>query len=101
MIFHTPQLGPEEILVLKRIDDLSRTLNFGLSTSARWQGQLRRVTSAKALRGSNTIEGYNVTVDDAMAVLEDEEPLDAKSETLLAVKGYRNAMTYVRQLAED
>jgi Fic family protein len=56
---------------------------------------------AKAIRGSNTIEGYNVTVDDAIAAIEGEEPLDASSETWAEILGYRSAMTYVIQLAKD
>lgn len=54
---------------------------------------------ARAIQGSNTIEGYNVTLADAMAIAEGEEPLDAAEETARAVAGYRNAMTYVLQLA--
>jgi Uncharacterized conserved protein len=54
---------------------------------------------ARAIQGSNTIEGYNVTLADAMAVAEGEEPLDAAEETARAVSGYRDAMTYVLQLA--
>jgi Fic family protein len=64
-------------------------------------GLLSRVTRAKAIRGSNSIEGYNVTVDDALAAVDGEEPLDASRETWAAVVGYRNAMTYVLLLADD
>ena len=54
------------------------------------------------MRGSNSIEGYDVSLDDALALLEsDDEPLDADQRTVLEVTGYRNAMTYVQQLAED
>jgi Fic family protein len=67
----------------------------------RWTGLLRRMTLARAVQGSNSIEGYNVTVGDAMAVAEGEEPLDADRETRAAVFGYQQAMTYVLQLAED
>jgi len=62
---------------------------------------LRRNTFARAIRGSNSIEGYNVTADDAIAAAEGEEPLEAEREAWLAVTGYRNAMTYVLQLAND
>jgi Fic family protein len=62
---------------------------------------LRRATFARAIQGSNSIEGYNVTFEDAIAAAEGEEPLDAAQETWAAVMGYRNAMTYVLQLADD
>jgi Fic family protein len=53
------------------------------------------------VRGSNSIEGYNVTIDDAIAAVEGEEPLDPKDEAWLAVSGYRDAMTFVLQKAND
>lgn len=54
------------------------------------------------MRGSNSIEGYEVSLDDAIAILEnDDEALDADQRTVLEVTGYRNAMTYVQQLADD
>ena len=54
------------------------------------------------MRGSNSIEGYDVSLDDAVAILEDDtETLDADQRTVLEVTGYRNAMTYVQQLARD
>ena len=54
------------------------------------------------MRGSNSIEGYDVSLDDALALLQsDDEPLDADQRTVLEVTGYRNAMTYVQQLADD
>jgi len=64
-------------------------------------GLLRRATFARAIRGSNSIEGYNVTKEDAIAAVEGEEPLAAEKETWLAIVGYRNAMTYVLQLADS
>jgi len=56
---------------------------------------------ARAIRGSNSIEGYNVTLDDAVAAVAGEPPLDAEDEAWRAVVGYRDAMTYVLQLADD
>lgn len=40
-------------------------------------------------------------LDDALAIEVGEEPLDANQETEFAIKGYRDAMTYVLQLAEE
>jgi len=56
---------------------------------------------ARGIRGSNSIEGYNVTVEDAIAAIEGEEPLDATAEAWAAIQGYRTAMTYVLNLAND
>lgn len=102
MLFQTPTLDAKEQEVLDRIEELKRTLGYSVSaTPKRWYGLLRRVTFARAVRGSNSIEGYNVTLDDAIAAAEREEPLDAKSEAWAAVTGYQAAMTYVLQLADD
>ena len=59
------------------------------------------MTLARAIQGSNSIEGYNVTIDDAMAAAGNAEPLEAHGETWSALVGYRNAMTYVLQLSDD
>jgi len=56
---------------------------------------------ASAIRGSNSIEGYHVTDEDAIAAVEGENPMDAQRETWAAVLGYRDAMTYVLQLSDD
>jgi Fic family protein len=102
MLFKTPQLDMQEQEVLGRIEDLRRTLQYAVSaTPKRWFGLLRRVTFARAVRGSNSIEGYTVTVDDAIAAAEGEEPLDAPAQAWEAVRGYQTAMTYVLQLATD
>lgn len=55
---------------------------------------------ARAIQGSNTIEGYNATLADAVAVADGETPLEAVEETSQALAGYRDAMTYVLQLAD-
>lgn len=49
------------------------------------------------MRASNSIEGYVVSLDDARALVEREEPLAAEDESRLANEGYRDAMTLVLQ----
>ena len=87
--------------VIDAIKSIYNVLRYALSTPARWNGVLRRNTFARAIQGSNSIEGYVVTQEDALAAVEGEEPLEAKTETWLAIVGYRNAMTYVLQLSKD
>jgi hypothetical protein len=58
----------------------------------------RRARAARAIQGSNSIEGFDAALDDAAAVAIGEAPLDASEETRLALAGYRDAMTYVLQL---
>jgi Fic family protein len=59
------------------------------------------MTFARAVQGSNSIEGYDASLDDVMAIAEDEPAMDASEETRLALAGYRDAMTYVLQVAQD
>lgn len=101
MLFRAPRMGAAELAVLEQVRSLRGLLRNAVSEPRRWRGKLRRQTFARAVRGSNTIEGYNVTLDDALAVIEGEEPLEAEVPTIQAVKGYRDALTYVLQLADD
>lgn len=101
MIFECPILNPDEQSVIGKVDELRTRLNYATRQPKRWLGVLRRSTFARAIQGSNSIEGYNVTLEDAVAAIENEEPLDAKSEAWEAVRGYRDAMTYIMHLADE
>jgi len=102
MLFQVPALDSRETELLIRIQELKSTLSYAVSsTPGRWYGLLRRSTFARAIRGSNSIEGYNVSVDDAIAAAEGEEPLEADAIVWQEITGYRTAMTYVLQLAGD
>jgi Fic family protein len=101
MLFNTPELGDAERAVIGRIDEVREALRYQLTTPRRWVGLLRKVMLARAIQGSNSIEGYNVSLDDAVAAVAGEEPLDAATEAWIAVNAYRDAMTYVIQLADD
>jgi len=96
-----PQLGLTEREAIARVDEIRTTLSYALRSPARWYGLLRRATFARGIRGSNSIEGIVVSQEDAVAVIENEEPVDADTETWRAIRGYRDAMTYVMQLAND
>lgn len=99
MIYTTPPLSDNDRLVLDEIETLRERLSHFLRTPRRWSGTLRRATLARAVQGSNSIEGYHASVEDVAAVIDDEEPIDADAETLHAIEGYRDAMTYVMQIA--
>ncbi len=101
MLFETPELDKFELEVIASIESLQQTLKYAVQTPKRWPGLLRRALFARAIMASNSIEGFNVTVEDAIAAVEGDEPLDAASADWRAVVGYRSAMTYVLQLAED
>jgi Fic family protein len=101
MIFAIPNPTLEEEAALARIEDLRRELRHYVAEPKRWVGQIRRVLAARAIQGSNSIEGFNVSVEDAIAAIEGDEPSEATLENWQANQGYRRAMTYVLQLAHD
>lgn len=101
MVFEIPVLGPQEEAALGKIDDLRKELRYYVAEPRRWVGSVRRMLAARAIQGSNSIEGYNVSVEDAVAAIEGDEPSEAQSQDWQAVSGYRRAMTYVLQLAGD
>ncbi len=101
MIFQIPNLTDRECSVIQDIENLRKQLSYAFSTRQRWYGALSRMTLSRAIRGSNTIEGYEISKDDAAAVVEGEEPFDYKTEAWEANECYRRAMTYVLQLAND
>jgi Fic family protein len=101
MIYEIPQVDAAETAALERIEDLRRQLRHRVAEPRRWVGSVRRVLSARAIQGSNSIEGYDVSLEDALAAIEGDEPAEAQERDWLAVVGYRRAMTYVLQLADD
>jgi Fic family protein len=101
MLFRATELDDVEQAVLAQVDELKTSLRWQLTEPRRWVGSLRRLSLARAIQGSNSIEGYEAGIDDAVDVAAGEEPLDVDEETRLALNGYRDAMTYVLQAAED
>jgi Fic family protein len=101
-VHQTPELQPIEIEVLGMIDELRDQLrNYVDPEPRRWYGTLRRMSFARAVQGSNSIEGYDASLDDVVAAVDNEPTLMADEETRLALAGYRDAMTYVLQIAQD
>ena len=101
MLFTTPSLTTEEESVLQHVELLRQRLSATTREPRQWVGLLRRVSLARAIQGSNSIEGYEVSIEDAMAADDEEEPLRPPDETWRAILGYRAAMNYVLQLSDD
>lgn len=100
-IYTPPSLTSEDLAVLTEIHNMRRDLAMQLRVPKRWNGGLRRSMLARAIRGSNSIEGYLVEEDDAAAALDDEEPLSADQRDWVEIRGYRQALGYVLQMATD
>ena len=102
MIFLTPQLPPTYLEAIDLIRQLRGNLRFATSDSVnRWTGLLARMTLARAIQSSNTMEGIAATIDDAVAAVDREEPIGPKDENWEALIGHRDAMDYIIQLAKD
>jgi Fic family protein len=102
MIHQIPRLEWADAAVLKLLHKQRAELRYAVSQNPnRWTGFLRRNTFARAIQGSNSIEGYNATVDQAVAIVDDEKPDTLDEETARALIGYRNAMTYIIQIHAD
>lgn len=101
MVFSTPELQEDDLEVLGLLADQREQLRDRMTEPRRWSGTLRRMAFARAVQGSNSIEGYNASLDDVVAAMEEEPTLDAEEETQQALGGYRDAMTYVLQIADD
>jgi Fic family protein len=100
-VYGVPVLTGEDQAVLGEIQQMRREMRHVLRTPQRWEGGLRRSVMAKAVQGSNSIEGYLVTEDDALAALDDEEPISADEKTFAEVKGYQTAMSFVLARGDD
>ena len=101
MLFAPPALDRSEMSILEEINRIRKEVRHVTGRPRRWSGMLRSMMLAGAIRGSNSIEGYNASVEDALAALQGVEPFEAGGETWNALTSYRSAMTYVLQLAND
>lgn len=101
MTFQAPRLREDERDVLGLLAEQREQLHDRVAEPRRWNGTLRRMAFARAVQGSNSIEGYNASLDDVVAAVDGEPTLDADQETQHALAGYRDAMTYVLQIADD
>lgn len=102
MIHEYPNLEQIDQDVLGMIRELRQRLKYQVGQAPlRWAGFLRKNTFARALQGSNSIEGINANFQEAFAILDDERPETLEEETTRALEGYRAAMTYIVRIHED
>lgn len=100
-LFATPDPDLEDQRVMGEIHEVRASLANFLRAPRRWTGLLRRTSTARAIQGSNTIEGYTVSDEDAVAAVDDEPPLSADEETWLEIIAYRRVLTYVLNVATE
>lgn len=98
-LFTAPALDLDDQRVVEDVHALRAEMASSLRAPRRWTSGLRRTTQARAIQGSNSIEGYSVTDQDALAAVEDEAPLTADQRTWAEIVGYRRVLTYVLGMA--
>ncbi|MFE3455332.1 Fic family protein [Nonomuraea sp. NPDC059194] len=100
MLYGLPALQAKDEAVLTEIEDMRRDLRHRLADRHRWDGQLRRHLRARAIRGSNAIEGYLADVEDVESIMAGEEPLETPVSVAREIAGYQQALTYIQQLSK-
>jgi Fic family protein len=102
VVYKIPTLLSEDKAVIGLINEQQVLLRYNINQNPlRWMGFLRRNTFARAIQGSNSIEGINASLDDALAIIDNEKPETVEEEAQAALLGYRNAMTYTLQIHDD
>ena len=98
MLYETPRLEAVDHDVLGELEAMRADLRHRIAEPRKWTGLLRRSLMAASIQGSNSIEGYKVTLADAEAAVTGDEPLETDAATWQEITGYRDALTYVQQL---
>jgi Fic family protein len=102
MPFVAPNLPDQFLQVIEKIDKSRELLRFATSDNLnRWTGFLARMAYARAIHASNTMEGVQASLDDAVAAVDGEQPTKPADENWLALTGHRDAMDYIIQLSKE
>lgn len=99
MLYGTPRLEAMDEQVLGEIEEMRRDLKYRLAETHRWDGQLRRQLQARAIQGSNSIEGYRASVEDIESIMSGEDPLETSAGVAREIAGYQQALTYIQLLS--
>ncbi|MEU8194103.1 Fic family protein [Microbispora amethystogenes] len=99
MLYGTPALEAEDEKVLAEIEEMRRDLKYRLAEAHRWDGLLRRQLQARAIQGSNSIEGYHASVEDIESIMSGEDPLETPAAVAREISGYQQALTYIGTLS--
>lgn len=103
MLYAVPELDTDDRRVLSEIDGFyaSFATATGGSRAVRWNGGIRKRLRAGMIRGSNSIEGYTVDIETALALERGSTvPAEVDPDTRAAVAGYRDAMDWVLRTPE-
>lgn len=83
------------------LDEWKAKLELSWPLVLTWHGRLRRDLEAESVAASTRMEGVNVTADDVRRIFADDVPTRVSDEDAELVRGYRSAMRFVLQRADD
>src|SRR4051812_41204252 len=101
MIYATPLRAADLQARLTQLDELRTALGREIARPSPWLGTLRRQVRALSVESSVSIEGYDVPENEAAAIVEGAQTVDADDENRMAVASYARAMDHVGVLAID
>lgn len=101
MIFATPDIPADLNHRLEALDELRRRLGAEISRPVQWMGTLRRLVRATSVESSTSIEGFHVSPEEAIALVNGEQQPGPEDENRMAVASYARAMEHVGVLAAD
>jgi Fic family protein len=100
-LISTPELTGDQYDDLARLDDLRRRLALQVSAPTRWAGTLRRLARVESETSSTSIEGYSVTIPQALEIMAGRRGETARPEDEMALRCYHQAMDRVLSLADE
>jgi Fic family protein len=101
MIFATPPMSPALEEKLATLAHLRQALGEEVKAPSRWLGALRREIRASSIEGSTSIEGFTVTLEEAVALTSGRKAAERDEENQQAVVCYARAMDHVGTMAAD
>ena len=101
MIFATPPITPKLQARLDQLAKLRAALGGEVQARSRWMGSLRREVRASSVASSTSIEGFSVSPEEALALVNNREAADRNEESQQAVACYARAMDHVGTMGID
>jgi Fic family protein len=101
MIYVTPPITPVLREQLDELAELRAALGGEVRTRSRWMGSLRREVRASSIESSTSIEGFSVSPEEALALVNNRDVADGDDENRQAVACYAQAMDHVGTMAID
>jgi len=86
---------------LARLTELKQRLDSRGPLPRIWLGRTRRELEAEAVAASTSMEGVSVTVDEVRRILAGDRPSSVAPQDVAFVEGYRDAMKFVLNRADD